>query len=361
MSLPERVPTHEHPGRVHPLVERAGAYSWRLLAIAAVVVGALWLIGQLTLVVAPTVVAVLVARALAPISGRLRRHRWPPGLAALASMMGAFVVVGGLIALATPSVASEFDSIGPTVDQALDDLEDWIVDDAPVQVSRDSVERLRERVEDGARQLVRSGGDGAVLDRATLVAEVLAGLLLATLLTFFMLRDGERFVAWWCGRATTATGRARRRDAANAAWRALGAFLRGAALLGVVEAVAIGGTAALVGGALVAPIMLFTFFGAFVPVVGATAAGVVAVLVTLVTGGIGAAIIVAVVAVVVQQFDNDLLAPVIYGRALQLHPVVILVSVLAGGALFGLAGTMLAVPVVAVCVSAWREARPVPA
>src|SRR5690606_41316871 len=66
----------------------------------------------------------------------------------------------------------------------------------------------------------------------------------------------------------------------------------------------------------------------------------------LVTGGVTTAIVVAIVALVVQQLDNDILAPVIYGRALSLHPVTVLLSVTAGGALFGIAGTLLAVPVV---------------
>lgn len=83
-----------------------------------------------------------------------------------------------------------------------------------------------------------------------------------------------------------------------------------------------------------------------------------AVLVALVTSGAGAAVIVAVVAFVVQQLDNDLLAPVIYGKTLALHPVVVLLSVAGGGALFGLTGTVLAVPVVAVMINVVRELRP---
>jgi predicted PurR-regulated permease PerM len=91
--------------------------------------------------------------------------------------------------------------------------------------------------------------------------------------------------------------------------------------------------------------------------VGALAAGIVAVLVALVTAGGVPALIVGAVALVVQQLDNDVLAPVIYGRALQLHPVVVLLSVAGGGALFGIAGTLLAVPAVAVAVNAGKELR----
>ena len=103
--------------------------------------------------------------------------------------------------------------------------------------------------------------------------------------------------------------------------------------------------------------MIVTFLAAFVPILGAIVAGVIAVLVALVTGGPTTALIVAIVAIAVQQLDNDLLAPWIYGRAFSLHPMVILVSVVAGGALFGIAGTLLAVPSVAVAVAVARALR----
>src|SRR3546814_3868656 len=92
-------------------------------------------------------------------------------------------------------------------------------------------------------------------------------------------------------------------------------------LLGLVEGAAIGITLALVGAELAWPVALLTFVAAFVPIVGAVLAGVVAILVALATAELGGAIVVAIVALVVQQLDNDLLAPVVYGRALQMHPV----------------------------------------
>ena len=118
----------------------------------------------------------------------------------------------------------------------------------------------------------------------------------------------------------------------------------------------------MVGAPLVVPVAVLTFAAAFVPFVGAIVAGVVAVLVALATVGVGGAVAVALVALVVQQLDSDLLAPVVYGRALQLHPVVILFVITAGGALVGFAGTVLAVPVTAVVVNVAAEAgigRPV--
>lgn len=123
------------------------------------------------------------------------------------------------------------------------------------------------------------------------------------------------------------------------------------ALLGVLESVIIGSAMGLTGASLVVPVMLLTFAAAFVPLVGATVAGVIAVVVTLASAGLTEALIVMVVAILVQQFDNDLLAPWIYGKALDLHPAVILLSIASGTALFGIAGALLAVPTVAITIN----------
>jgi predicted PurR-regulated permease PerM len=334
-----------------PVIDRASAYCWRLIVIGIVVLAALWILRQARVVFVPVVIAFFLARILSPLCATLRRRRWRPGLAAATSLAVFFVVLVGSSAVVVGSFADEAESVRPTLTQAIDDVEEWLVADSPIQVSRDGIDRLREQAADEFDRLTRSS-DSSITDHATLVAELITGTILAVILTFFMLRDGAQLVDWICRRA--------RRDIAarrslDAAWAALGGYLRGAAILGVVESIAIGATLLIAGGRLVAPVMAITFAAAFVPVAGAVLAGLIAVLVALVTAGTGAAIAVAVVALLVQQVDNDVLAPVVYGRVLSLHPVVVLMSVVAGGALFGITGSVLAVPVVAVAVSSAKE------
>lgn len=340
-------------------LEKAAAYSWRLIVIGAVVVAGLWLLQRAAIVVIPIVIALFLTRILSPVSGWLCRHRWRPGVAAVASLLVFLIVIGSLLTVVVRSVAAEAESIGPTLTEAADEIEDWLVDDSPFEVSRASIDRIRDDAAVEFDSLLQSS-DGSIKDRATLVAELFAGSVLALILTFFLLRDGRRLAEWSVRRARSGR-RSQLRRSLDAAWSALAGYLRGASLLGVVEAVAIGITLWLVGADLIAPMMVLTFLGAFVPLVGAVLAGVIAVMVALVTAGTSAALIVAVVALVVQQLDNDLLAPVIYGRALRLHPAVVLLSVVGGGALFGLAGTVLAVPIVAVAshaIRAYREGDP---
>jgi predicted PurR-regulated permease PerM len=131
-------------------------------------------------------------------------------------------------------------------------------------------------------------------------------------------------------------------------WDALGAYIRGTAIVGLVDAVAIGGTMLVLGVPLVAPIAVITFFGAFFPLVGAVVAGVIAALVALVTTGFVPALILAAATIVVQQVEGDVLQPLVLGRAVHLHPLVILLSLTGGAIVAGIAGAFLAVPVAAV-------------
>lgn len=348
---------NRQPVTVHPLVARGAAYSWRLLAIAALVFAALWVAGRVLVVLVPLAVAGLLARALWPVHARLCAHRWKPSLAAATTLVGFLIAVAAALGFVGWAIAGERDEIGPTLSAGLDDIEDWLVDDSPFDVSRADAERWRDQAGDAVAEFIRSGGgNGSAEDGVMLAGEVLIGVLLALIVTFFLLKDGPRFVDKAVARAPADRQPVTRRSLERA-WGAAGGYLRGAALLGVVEAIAIGVALFFVGARLVAPVMLITFLAAFVPIVGAVAAGVVAVLVALVTAGTGPAIIVAVVAILVQQFDNDLLAPVIFGRAVRLHPLVVLLGIATGGALFGLVGTVFAVPVLAVTLNAIDEWR----
>jgi predicted PurR-regulated permease PerM len=186
--------------------------------------------------------------------------------------------------------------------------------------------------------------------------EVLTGLVLAMITTFFLLKDGDRFSRWILGFVPDERKDLTCRLAARS-WQTLGGYLKGSATLGVIEGIIIGVTVWLVGGSLAVPVAVITFFAAFLPFAGAILAGAVAVLVTLVTAGFGEALIVLVVAVVVQQFDNDLLAPIVFGKNLSLHPLIVLGAIVAGSTLFGTFGAVLAVPVTAVIINVMAEWR----
>ncbi len=105
------------------------------------------------------------------------------------------------------------------------------------------------------------------------------------------------------------------------------------------------------GAPLVLPLALLVFIGAYIPLVGAFVSGLLAVAVTLVNVGLVEGLIVLAVTVAVQQFEGDVIMPLVFGQTLRLHPLVILIGVAAGGLAFGLFGAFLSVPLIAVAVS----------
>jgi predicted PurR-regulated permease PerM len=341
--------------RVHPVIDRLGATSWRLIGVGIVLAVSFWLLAKLWVIVLALAVALLFARALNAPAEWLRRRGVPPALVAVTVILGFGLLMAGIVASLVPAVATEFDDFGPTVDDAVDDIERWLVEDSPFDVSRQDVEDFRDQADERISDYL-SSSSGTLISGTMVVFEVVTALVLALITSFFILKDGGRFGRWSVS-LLPEQHRPLVTRLATRAWRTLGGYLRGSAMLGVIEGTIIGLTVYLVGGHLAVPVAVVTFFAAFIPFAGAIVAGLLAVLVTLVTAGSGAAIVVGIVALAVQQFDNDLLAPLVFGRSLELHPLIVLFSLAGGGALLGPIGAVFAVPVSAVVINVIAEAR----
>jgi predicted PurR-regulated permease PerM len=113
-----------------------------------------------------------------------------------------------------------------------------------------------------------------------------------------------------------------------------------------------------------APLSVLTAFFDLIPLVGATIAAIVVGIVTVFVNFPTATIVWVIWAIVYQQLENNVIQPQIQKRALDIHPFVVLVSVLFGSALFGVAGALLAIPVAASAQIAvlewWRFTHPGP-
>lgn len=319
-----------------------------LAARSLVVAAGLLLIGflflELRIVTVPAFVALLVATVVAPPAATLRRRGWRPALATWAVLGPALLALVGGIALLVPVLADQFADVGDRVDEGIDDIEQRLGDAGFADVD------LRQSVEEAVDGAVEEGVSDEVVSGVTLVGELLAGLLLAVVMAFFFVKDGDKITAWALGHVRPdkrgAVGRA-----GAAAWRTISGYVRGTAIVGLVDAVVIGIGLALIGVPLVLPLAVLTFAGAFIPLIGATVAGAVATLVALVTGGPTDALLVIGVTVLVQQIEGDVVAPLVMGRALKLHPLVILVAVTTGAVVAGILGAFLAVPLTAVVVA----------
>lgn len=333
------------PGEVPRLLALTAAYAWRFLVVVAAAVILVYVLVTLRLIVIPMVVALLLSTLLVPLAERLRKRGLPSLLATWIVFGLSLGLLAAIVYFIVPAIADELDNLSRDVRQGTEDVITWLTE-GPLDLTRAEIDGYIDRIADQVRERQSSIVSGA-FKGAYLLVEVVIGALLTAVLTFFFVKDGNRIAT-----ALLEMFPRRRQDdirtVSRRSWEALGAYIRGTAIVGIVDAVAIGGTMLVLGVPLVIPIAVITFFGAFFPLVGAVVAGVIAALVALVTTGFVPALILAAATIVVQQVEGDVLQPLVLGRAVNLHPLVILLSLTAGAIVAGIAGAFLAVPVAAV-------------
>ncbi len=347
-TVAERRPTGDRtPDRraaaVPVFLETGARWAWRFLVVALAIGLLAWGAVRLRVVLIPVLVALLLAALLVAPVDRLatRMPRLVGTWIVLLTLIGG--LTAGAYALGRP-IARAFGDLGDEWGSAVSDVRDWLRT-GPLGLPADRVDELFAGFED-----TRSGFVDGLFDRpastAMLVAEVVGGVLLTLVLTFFFLKDGP--LLWdWVLRHVRAARREVVDDAGRAAFGSVQGWIRGVAITGVADAALIGTALVVLGVPAAVPLMVITFFGAFFPIVGATVAGLLAAGVALAAKGVGTAVVVGVVVLVVQQVEGDVLLPIVMKRQVALHPIVILVALAAGAALGGLLGALVAVPLTA--------------
>src|SRR5699024_11213304 len=175
----------------------------------------------------------------------------------------------------------------------------------------------------------------------------ITGLLLLMLFLFFLLKDGDRiwafFVSW-----TPTHFRTQWIASGDRAQHTFGGYIRGTAIIAAADAIGITLALLILQVPLALPLGVVVFLGAFIPIVGATVAGILATLVALVANGPIVALIVLTAVILVNQLEGNFLQPVVMAQTLNLHALVILIALAAGTVLAGIVGAVLSVPLVAV-------------
>jgi putative heme transporter len=126
--------------------------------------------------------------------------------------------------------------------------------------------------------------------------------------------------------------------------QSLRGYFVGVTFVAAFNAVVVGVGALILDVPLAGTIALITFVAAYVPYLGAWGAGAFAVLVALGGAGTDAAVAMVVIQLLANGLLQQLVQPIAFGAALGIHPLAVLVVTIAGGALFGAVGLILAAP-----------------
>jgi putative heme transporter len=321
---------------------RAGRSCWALLGIAIVVAALGFVAQRISLVLVAAVLALFPATLLSPLADRLKRVM-PDALAALLSIVAALLVFAAIIGAMVPLVAAELPALAQSASEGVADIDELLADGI-FGVQLGGVSDLL----DTAREQLGEAGDiaGQAAGAATAAIEVVTGLLLTFVILFFYLKDGSR-LSEGVIRQLPERHHGKARAAASEAWATLRGYFRGQITVAFVDAVAIGLGLVLLGVPLALPLSVLILFGGLFPIVGAVVSGGLAVLVALADTGLTTALIVLALVVGVQQLESNVLEPIILGRAIELHALVVILAITAGSLAFGLLGAFLAVPVAA--------------
>ncbi|MCP9956209.1 MULTISPECIES: AI-2E family transporter [Streptomyces] len=325
-----------------------------LLLVVVAITAALWLLGRMWSVVWPLIVGLFITTLTWPLARFLRRHGWHPALAASVVTVVFLLVAAGIVALIAVPVASQSAELADGVAAGIQRLREWAAG-PPLNIGDDQITKAFDtavaRLQDSVGSMVT-----AVVTGVGTVVNGVVTTILALFLMFFFLKDGPRFLPWLSrqlpGRLATDVPAVAARS-----WETLGAFVRSQAFVGLLDAVLIGIGLWFLDVPLVLPLAVLTFVSAFVPIVGALFAGLVAVLIALVYNGLTDALIVLVLIVVVQQLEGNVFQPMIQSRGLGLHAAVVLLAVTLGGSLAGIVGSLLAVPAAALIAVFWNYLR----
>ncbi len=328
-------------------------WTWRVLVVAVGLVLVGLLIGKAWSIVLPVVLALILTTVLLPPAAWMeRRWKLPAALAALVAIVGALGIMALVIWFIAPSISSEVTEIADSASEGLTQVEDWVSGSSTLQITQAQVDALVEAGQDRLQSSAATIASG-VLVGVSAITSALITFVLTLVLSFFMLKDGRRFLPWVRSLSGPTVG-VHLSEVASRAWQTLASFIRTQALVGLIDAVLIGLGLVIVGVPLALPLAVLTFFAAFAPIIGAVVVGLLAVLVTLVTNGWVAALIIAGVVLAVQQIEGNVLLPWLQGRTLHLHASVVLLAIVLGSTLFGVVGAFLSVPAVAVAAVVLR-------
>ncbi|MFT2689891.1 AI-2E family transporter [Clavibacter zhangzhiyongii] len=332
--------------------DKLGRLSIRCVQILAVLVVAIAIVYaaiSLKLVVIPVIIALILACAVRPMVLWMERRGLPDALAAAIALLTGLVLFGGAITLVVFGVQSQWPTLVKATSEGVDRLQSF-VEEGGLPIDTAQIDSFRQSAVDFLTS--SQFGSGAIAG-VSAAAEVVTGAVLGLVVFFYFVKDGPRIWAFLI-RPFRGRGRKRAVRVGHEGAKVLGGYIRGTATVALVDTVFIGAGLVFLGVPLALPLALVVFIGAFVPIVGATVAGILAALVALVTNDLGTALWVVGIVILVNQLEGNLLQPVVLGNALKLHGLVVLLALTAGTILGGIVGAILSVPLTAVAWTAWK-------
>ncbi|MFC8597342.1 MULTISPECIES: AI-2E family transporter [unclassified Isoptericola] len=333
----------------------SAGWSWRLIALTAAVALVFWATVQVQLVFVAVFLGLVFASVLNPVAD-LYAKVMPRALATALAILSAFLVLGGLITYVVASVAGQWEKLAGQFDTGVQQILQYL-ESGPFGLSV-TLDQINEWIDQG-RQWLTDNADSLVSQAAQSAGSVFEGFAvfaLSIFCTVFFVASGGKMWRWFLGQLPE-QHRSRWQAAAGAGWYSFSGYARGTVIIAFTDGVLAFILLTILGVPLAAPLAVLVFIGAFIPLIGAPLAMIIAAVVALAANGIVTALIVTIGIALIGQLEGHVLQPLIMGKQVALHPLVIGIGVTAGTVLAGILGAIIAVPLMAVAWTVFSTLR----
>jgi predicted PurR-regulated permease PerM len=321
------------------------AWALRFLIVMAALFVLLVMLNSVSLVTITVIVAIMICALLQPLVGLLMRYRVPRTLAAILVFVLGMTTLVAAAWFVVQQVSANSSALGSQLLDAVATIRQWLVK-GPARLSEHQVSQMVNDLTNTISQN-RTGLAQGAFDTANSALLVVSGGVFCLFATLFLLTD-DGGIFRWVVQLFPEESRVTVAHAGNVAWRTLIAYMRSTVLLALINSLTMVLIMQFAGMPLVIPLGVLLFLGSLIPLLGMLVAGVVVVLIALVTNGAVMALIMAIALVLTVQLEGNLLNPLIMGKAVNIHPLGILMAVTAGTILGGIFGAFIAVPLAAV-------------
>jgi putative heme transporter len=315
-----------------------GLTAWLLVGVTLLLVGGVWIMSLTHTIVVPVITAAVVASVASPLVGWLGRHRMPRGLSAALVLVSIIALGAGVLLVIVAGITSQSGDLSAQLTDAKNTVEGWLNDlGVDPSEAKNAANDASSSISTGVSTLLH-GVAGGIKELSSLAFF----LALTALSLFFLLKDGPAIRSW--GERHLGVPIPVAHTVTQRVLESLRGYFFGVTIVAVFNAVVVGVGALALGVPLAGTIAAVTFFGAYVPYLGAWGAGAFSVLVALGGAGTDAAAGMIVIQLLANGLLQQLVQPIAYGAALGIHPLAVLVVTIAGGSLFGAVGLILAAP-----------------
>lgn len=336
-------------------LRRSAGVSWRLLVVLAAVVVVFYATSRVTLLFVAVFLALVFTAVLRPLVDVMDRVM-PRGLATALSLLTGILFFLGMLTYVGYSIATQWDNLSKQFATGINQITDYLESGSlPFTITN---EQIAEWIDNGLKWVQEHAGDLASQAAASAgsVAVGFTALALAIFCTIFFLARGSSMWTWFLNQLP-ARNRETWMTAAAAGWYTFSGYTRGTVIIAFTDGILAFTLLTIMGVPLAAPLAVLVFIGAFIPLIGAPAAMVVAMIVALAANGLWSAVFVGVGIALIGQLEGHVLQPLIMGKQVSLHPVVVALAVTAGTLTAGILGAVISVPLVAVAWAVYSHLR----